>query len=31
MVADYAKNHPQLGEEPIDIEDLVKIGKTEGP
>ncbi|XP_073396887.1 regulator of telomere elongation helicase 1 homolog isoform X3 [Physcomitrium patens] len=30
-VADYAKNHPQLGEEPIDIEDLVKIGKTEGP
>jgi hypothetical protein len=31
MVADYAKNHPHLGEEPVDIEDLVKIGKTEGP
>lgn len=30
-VADYAKSHPHLGEEPVDIEDLVKIGKTEGP
>ncbi|KAG0608502.1 hypothetical protein M758_8G111000 [Ceratodon purpureus] len=30
-VAEYAKNHPHLGEEPVDIEDLVKIGKTEGP
>ncbi|KAL5576411.1 hypothetical protein UlMin_018110, partial [Ulmus minor] len=30
-VADYLKNNPQLGDEPIDIEDLVKIGKSSGP
>ena len=29
--ADYVKGHPHLGEEPVDIEDLVKIGKAEGP
>ncbi|GAY51226.1 hypothetical protein CUMW_132630 [Citrus unshiu] len=30
-VADYMKNNPHLGDEPIDIEDLVNIGQTFGP
>ncbi|KAJ7524999.1 hypothetical protein O6H91_17G031600 [Diphasiastrum complanatum] len=30
-VADYLRTHPELGEEPIDIEDLVNIGKSHGP
>ncbi|KAG6543819.1 hypothetical protein Mapa_014659 [Marchantia paleacea] len=30
-VADYMKSHPELGVDPIDIEDLVNIGKTQGP
>ncbi|KAL2612609.1 hypothetical protein R1flu_024301 [Riccia fluitans] len=30
-VADYMKSHPDLGLDPIDIEDLVKIGRTHGP
>ncbi|KAL3680444.1 hypothetical protein R1sor_023400 [Riccia sorocarpa] len=30
-VADYMKSHPDLGLDPIDIEDLVKIGRTQGP
>jgi hypothetical protein len=30
-VADYVKGHPELGKEPIDIEDLVNIGRSEGP
>ncbi|KAH8937953.1 hypothetical protein BDL97_16G056800 [Sphagnum fallax] len=30
-VADYVKGHPELGKEPIDIEDLVTIGRSEGP
>lgn len=29
--ADYIKSHPELGEEPVDIEDLVTIGKAHGP
>ncbi|KAL5824826.1 hypothetical protein ACOSQ3_020889 [Xanthoceras sorbifolium] len=29
-VADYVKDNPQLGEEPIDIEDLAKIGRSSG-
>ncbi|KAJ4958144.1 hypothetical protein NE237_025255 [Protea cynaroides] len=29
-VADYVKHHPYLGDEPIDIEDLVNIGRTDG-
>lgn len=28
---DYLKQNPNLGEEPVDIEDLVNIGKTSGP
>ncbi|KAF7814283.1 regulator of telomere elongation helicase 1-like protein isoform X1 [Senna tora] len=31
LVPDYIKKNPQLGEEPIDIEDLVNIGKKSGP
>ncbi|XP_039117490.1 regulator of telomere elongation helicase 1 homolog isoform X1 [Dioscorea cayenensis subsp. rotundata] len=27
-VSDYMKNHPELGNEPFDIEDLVNIGRT---
>ncbi|XP_038718615.1 regulator of telomere elongation helicase 1 homolog isoform X1 [Tripterygium wilfordii] len=30
-VADYVKKNPCLGDEPIDIEDLVNIGKGYGP
>ncbi|KAF3450771.1 hypothetical protein FNV43_RR06860 [Rhamnella rubrinervis] len=30
-VADYLKRNPNLGDEPIDIEDLVNIGKRHGP
>ncbi|MED6111329.1 Regulator of telomere elongation helicase 1, partial [Stylosanthes scabra] len=30
-VADYLKSNPHLGEEPVDIEDLVNIGKSFGP
>ncbi|EXB74483.1 Regulator of telomere elongation helicase 1 [Morus notabilis] len=30
-VADYLKSNPHLGDEPIDIEDLVNIGKSSGP
>ncbi|KAM7254630.1 hypothetical protein ACFE04_004010 [Oxalis oulophora] len=30
-VSDYVKQNPHLGDEPIDIEDLVNIGKTSGP
>lgn len=29
--AEFVKNNPDLGEEPIDIEDLVNIGKNSGP
>ncbi|XP_043701718.1 regulator of telomere elongation helicase 1 homolog isoform X2 [Telopea speciosissima] len=29
-VADYVKRHPNLGDDPIDIEDLVNIGRTDG-
>ncbi|KAK3219740.1 hypothetical protein Dsin_013710 [Dipteronia sinensis] len=29
-VAEYVKENPQLGEEPIDIEDLSKIGRSSG-
>ncbi|XP_028756068.1 regulator of telomere elongation helicase 1 homolog isoform X1 [Neltuma alba] len=31
LVIEYSKNNPHLGEEPIDIEDLVNIGKRFGP
>ncbi|AES68026.2 regulator of telomere elongation helicase 1 homolog [Medicago truncatula] len=31
QVLDYLKQNPNLGEEPVDIEDLVNIGKTSGP
>lgn len=27
----YVREHPDLGSQPIDIEDLVKIGKADGP
>jgi hypothetical protein len=30
-LADYIKLNPDLGEEPVDIEDLVSIGKIHGP
>ncbi|XP_057860129.2 regulator of telomere elongation helicase 1 homolog isoform X2 [Cryptomeria japonica] len=30
-VTEYLKGHPELGDEPIDIEDLVSIGRTQGP
>ncbi|CAM6128768.1 unnamed protein product [Calypogeia fissa] len=30
-VPDYMKSHPGLGDEPVDIEDLVSIGKKHGP
>ncbi|XP_076911660.1 regulator of telomere elongation helicase 1 homolog [Bidens hawaiensis] len=30
-VAEFVKNNPGLGDEPIDIEDLVNIGKNNGP
>ncbi|XP_024539869.1 regulator of telomere elongation helicase 1 homolog [Selaginella moellendorffii] len=30
-VNEYLKNNPELGNEPIDIEDLVRIGRTHGP
>ncbi|KAE8724272.1 pentatricopeptide repeat-containing protein [Hibiscus syriacus] len=30
-VADYMKNNPHIGDEPIDIEDLVNIGRKHGP
>ncbi|XP_047157903.1 regulator of telomere elongation helicase 1 homolog isoform X1 [Vigna umbellata] len=30
-VADYLKDNSHLGEEPVDIEDLVNIGRTFGP
>ncbi|KAL9666278.1 hypothetical protein QQ045_000604 [Rhodiola kirilowii] len=30
-VTDYLKNNPQLGDEPLDIEDLVNIGRSCGP
>lgn len=28
---EYLKHNPNLGEEPVDIEDLVNIGRTSGP
>ncbi|GKD66468.1 regulator of telomere elongation helicase 1, partial [Tanacetum coccineum] len=31
LVTDYVKSNPDLGAEPIDIEDLVKLGKPDGP
>ncbi|TKY48148.1 Regulator of telomere elongation helicase 1 [Spatholobus suberectus] len=31
QVPDYLKNNPHLGEEPVDIEDLVNIGRRFGP
>ncbi|KAI5070881.1 hypothetical protein GOP47_0013132 [Adiantum capillus-veneris] len=30
-VAGYLQSHPEMGEEPFDIEDLVNIGRTQGP
>lgn len=30
-VSEFVKNNPGLGDEPIDIEDLVNIGKSSGP
>ncbi|KAL8230357.1 hypothetical protein R6Q57_000135 [Mikania cordata] len=30
-VSEFVKNNPGLGDEPIDIEDLVNIGKNNGP
>ncbi|XP_058074806.1 regulator of telomere elongation helicase 1 homolog isoform X2 [Magnolia sinica] len=30
-VSDYMKNNPALGNDPFDIEDLVNIGRTQGP
>ncbi|KAK8630059.1 hypothetical protein V6N13_078870 [Hibiscus sabdariffa] len=30
-VADYMKSNPHIGDEPIDIEDLVNIGRKNGP
>ncbi|XP_022714945.1 regulator of telomere elongation helicase 1 homolog isoform X2 [Durio zibethinus] len=30
-VADYMKNNPHIGDEPLDIEDLVNIGRRFGP
>lgn len=30
-VVEYLKNNPHLGDEPVDIEDLVSIGKDAGP
>ncbi|XP_031498031.1 regulator of telomere elongation helicase 1 homolog isoform X2 [Nymphaea colorata] len=30
-VSDYIKNNPNIGAEPVDIEDLVNIGRTNGP
>ncbi|XP_078428073.1 RAD3-like DNA-binding helicase protein isoform X2 [Wolffia australiana] len=31
LVSDYMKSHPEIGNEPLDIEDLVDIGRTLGP
>ncbi|GKF55598.1 regulator of telomere elongation helicase 1 isoform X1 [Tanacetum coccineum] len=31
LVTDYVKSNPDLGAEPIDIEDLVNLGKPDGP
>ncbi|CAN0878268.1 Regulator of telomere elongation helicase 1 homolog [Linum grandiflorum] len=31
QVSDYVKQNPHLGDQPVDIEDLVKIGKQFGP
>lgn len=31
LILDYVKNNPHLGDEPVDIEDLIKIGRTFGP
>ncbi|CAA7409948.1 unnamed protein product [Spirodela intermedia] len=31
LASDFMKSRPELGNEPFDIEDLVNIGKTEGP
>ncbi|GAV72683.1 DEAD_2 domain-containing protein/Helicase_C_2 domain-containing protein [Cephalotus follicularis] len=31
LVSDYVKHNPHLGDEPIDIEDLVNIGRRSGP
>jgi regulator of telomere elongation helicase 1 len=30
-VGEYLKGHPELGDEPIDIEDLISIGRIQGP
>ena len=30
-IVDYLKSNPHLGDEPVDIEDLVNIGKSSGP
>lgn len=30
-VVDYLKHNPRIGDEPVDIEDLVNIGKDSGP
>lgn len=30
-VAGYLQAHPDMGEEPFDIEDLVNVGRTQGP
>ncbi|CAH2068017.1 unnamed protein product, partial [Thlaspi arvense] len=31
LLADYLKHNPHIGDEPVDIEDLVNIGKDSGP
>lgn len=30
-IVDYMKKNPHLGDEPIDIEDLVNVGRRFGP
>lgn len=30
-VSEYLQSHPEMGEEPFDIEELVNIGRTQGP
>ncbi|XP_068652271.1 regulator of telomere elongation helicase 1 homolog [Aristolochia californica] len=31
LVSDFIKNNPSLGNEPVDIEDLVNMGRNKGP
>lgn len=31
VIVDFMKNSPDLGNEPFDIEDLVNMGRMQGP